>query len=938
MRKEDYREPIVRLVLVLLFISIMGMTALFMTHNYMRHRSDFLHSLTQNEQVKVELSYLVHEKLQTIRHYFYKMVMVNTDDALKLYTKKINEDITGLENDLSVIENGGAVTYLYQVNFGKTEQIAREFVYQNYHKNKIALDVIEIRAKLVELQGLLDDFLEIMMNVSLQNSSGLDGENRFSGKYSKHFLSLYKRMDPFFDRLLENSYRIYFDADSEMRQLQQIGKDVRKTFQKRLITSYTIVGGIICIIGFIVLRNVGLILIGRRNDQAALQSSNEQLENTVAERTRELQQEVDIRLQAETEQRKQTEFLRTVIDSLDHPFYVVDVTTYAIQIMNEAARLLSPGNTSFCYGLTHNRTKPCEGSEHPCPISEIKRTGKPVIMEHIHYDNENQEIYVEVHGYPIFSEDGKLIQVIEYSLDITKKKHAEMALEQASKKLVKMLRKRTRRLGEEVVHREKLQLVVEQNPSSIIITDLEGNIEYVNKMFEKVTGYTREEVLGKNSEMLHIGLTPSTTYVDMWNTIGHGEIWNGEFINKSKNDEIYHENVLVAPLTDEKGAITNYVTIKENITELKKAKETAEASSLAKSQFLSRMSHELRTPLNAINGFSQLLLTDKMRSLDTRQAEQVSQINAAGRHLLELINEILDLSRIESGKLSLSLESIVLAEAVKECVHLTSALANNCSVTVKMDTSIYNLPEVKADLTRFRQVMLNLLSNGIKYNQPGGTVSISGRIEGDMVCLEVEDNGVGISGKQLKDLFVPFARLGQDETTIEGTGIGMTITKNLVELMNGRLDVESEVGVGSVFVVRLPVVPESTVTSGQTAISILLIENNPEIIRIMRDLIGQQPDRLLIVRKDVAKGEKAVAMLQPDLIFLSFDLAKEAGLEIVSEITAKHEKSTVPIIALVADESIGKKQNYSDSDFTSFLTSPIEIDNLNVVIEKSLQN
>ncbi len=938
MRKRDFREPIVRLVLILLFVLIVAMAALFMMNSYMRHRSDFIYSLIQNEQVKVELSYLVHEKLQTIRNYFYKMVMVNTEDALKLYTKKINEDIAELEKDLSVIEKGGAVTYLYQVNFGKTEQIAREFVYQNYHKNKIAIDVIEIRAKLVEMQELLDDFLEIMMNVSLQNSSGLAGESRFSGKESEQFFSLYKRLEPFFDRLLENSYRIYFDADSEMKQLQQIGTDVRQAFQKHLVMSYVVIGGIICIIGFIVLRNIGLILMERRNDQVELQSSNEKLENTVAERTRELQQEVDVRLQAETEQRKQAEFLRTVLDSLDHPFYVVDVKTYAIRILNEAARTLGPENTSCCYGLTHNRTEPCEGDEHPCPISEIKRTGKPAIMEHIHYDAKNQEIYVEVHGYPIFNEDGELSQIIEYSLDITKRKHAEMALEQASKKLVKMLRKRTRRLGEEVVHREKLQLVVEQNPSSIIITDLEGNIEYVNKMFETVTGYTREEVLGKNSEMLHIGLTQSTTYVDMWNTIGHGKIWNGEFINKSKNDEIYHENVLVAPLTDEKGTITNYVIIKENITELKKAKEAAEASSRAKSQFLSRMSHELRTPLNAINGFSQLLLTDKMRSLDTRQVEQVSQINTAGLHLLELINEILDLSRIESGRLSMSLEPIFIAEVVKECILLTSALADDFEVSVNMDTSIRDLPAVEADLTRLRQVMLNLLSNGIKYNHPGGKVSFSGKMDGNMVCLEVEDNGVGISGEKLKDLFVPFARLGQDDTSIEGTGIGMTITKHLVELMDGRLDVESEVGAGSVFAVRLPVVPDSMVTGEQPAISILLIENNPEIIRAMRNLIGQQPDRLLIVRKDVAKGGKAVSMLQPDLIFLSLDLAEEAGLEIVSEITAKHEKNTVPIIALVADDSSEKRQNYRGSDFTSFLTSPIEIDNLNIVIEKSLQS
>lgn len=936
MRKRDLREPIVRQVLVLLFVLFLAMTALFMNQNYMRYRINFIHLLAKNEQVKVELSYLVHEKLQAIRNYFHKMALINNADALQFYTRKINEEIKGLEDFLLVIENGGAVTYLYKVNFGKTGQIAREFLYQNYHKNRIALDVIEIRAKLIEIQDYITELLEVLTDASLQSSPKLKKGDRSPGRYSDQLVSIYKRLDPFFERLLENSYRIYFDADSEMQQLQKIGTDVVKTFQKRLVAAYVVVGGIIFVIGFIVLRNIELILMDRRKDQAALRLSNEMLENTVSERTKELQKEVDIRLQAETEQRKQAEFLRTMIDSLDHPFYVVDVKTYGIQIMNEAASKLGPDNTSFCYGLTHKRTEPCTGAEHPCPISEIKRTGKPTIMEHVHYDNNNQKIYVEVHGYPIFNENGELSQIIEYSLDITKRKHAEMALEQASKKLVKMLRKRTRRLGEEVANREKLLLVVEQNPSSIIITDLEGNIEYVNKMFEKVTGYTREEVLGGNSKMLHIGLTPSTTYVDMWNTIGQGKIWNGEFINKSKNNEIYHENVLVAPLKDEKGVITNYVIIKENITELKKAKEAAEASSQAKSQFLSRMSHELRTPLNAINGFSQLLLTDKMRSLDARQAEQVSQINAAGQHLLELINEILDLSRIESGKLSLSLEPIVIADAVAQCILLTSSLAGDLKISISMDSGIQELPAVKADLTRFRQVMLNLLSNAIKYNNPGGTVFLSGRMEGDMVCLEVADNGVGISEEKLKDLFVPFTRLGQDDTEIEGTGIGMTITRYLVELMGGTLDVKSEVGAGSVFSVRLPVVAEHMGGEEQPVSTILFIENNPDNIQIMRDIVGQWPDFSLIVRKNVVKGVKAVSMLQPDLILLNLDLVEGEGREIVSEITGNHEMSTVPIIALGSDDSSMSKQECLESGFTSFLTSPIEIDNLNIVIEECL--
>lgn len=937
MRKKDLREPIVRQVLVLLFVLFLAMTALFMTQNYMRNRFDFLHSLAKNEQVKVELSYLVHEKLQTIRNYSHKMALINNADSLQLYTRRINEEVKGLEDFLSVIENGGTATYVYKVNFGKTGEIARKFVYKNYYKNRIALDVIEIRAKLIEIQDYVAELLGVLIDELLQNSPQSKIGDRFSDSYSDQLVSIYKRLDPFFERLLENSYRIYFDADSEMQQLQKIGTEVTKTFQKRLVTAYVVVGGIISIIGFIVLRNIGLILLERRRDQAALLLSNEMLENTVSERTKELQKEVDSRLQAETEQRKQTEFLRTVIDSLDHPFYVVDVKTYGIQIMNKAARRLGPDNTAFCYGLTHKRTEPCAGAEHPCPISEIKRTGKPTIMEHIHYNKNNQKIYVEVHGYPIFNEDGELHQIIEYRLDITQRKHAEMALEQASKKLVSMLRKRTRRLGEEVAYREKLQLVVEQNPSSIIITDLEGNIEYVNKMFEIVTGYAREEVIGENSKMLQIGLTPSENYVDMWNTIGQGEIWNGEFINKSKNNEIYHENVLVAPLKDERDVVTNYVIIKENITELIKAKEATEASSQAKSQFLSRMSHELRTPLNAINGFSQLLLTDKMRSLDDRQVEQVSQIRSAGQHLLELINEILDLSRIESGRLHLSLEPIILVEAVTECIRLTSNLADDSNVSISMDLSLQDLPAVAADLTRFRQVMLNLLSNAIKYNNPGGKVSLSGKVAGDMVCLEVIDNGVGISKEKLKDLFVPFARLGQDDSSIEGTGIGLTISKYLVDLMEGSLDVKSEVGAGSIFSVSLPAVTEDMRANEQSVSTVLLIENNPDNIQIIRDIIGNRPESSLIIRKNMAKGVKAVSMLQPDLVVLNLALIEGDAREIVLEIMGNHENNKVPVIALCSGELHMSKQELFDSGFISFLTSPIKADNLITVIEECLQ-
>ncbi len=953
MKVSDFKEPIVRQVLLLLLVSFLAILSLLITHRYMQERVAFIRSLANNEQVKVELSYLTYEKLQTVRSYFQKMSLVSTENELQSLTVKINDEIEGLEDILSVVENGGVVTRTYNVHFADREEIVRNFSYHNYYENRINLEVIEIRAKLVEMQSYVADFWKILTAGMQQEMSLWDHELQGEESYFEELLSTYKRLDPFFERLMENSYRIYFDADSEMRKLNQLTRDVASSFHKRSLSIYIVVAGIIFALGWIVLRNIGKILLDQSRTQIALQSSNENLESTILERTEELQKEVDVRQQGEIEQRRQTDFLKTVIDSLDHPFYVIDINTYRIQMLNKAACQLGPDNTSFCYALTHKRVEPCGGKDHPCPIVAIKRTRKPVTMEHIHYDSHGQKIYVEVHGYPIFDAGGELQQVIEYTLDVTAKKLAEMALEETNKNLERMVRNRTRSLEEEVLQREKLQLVVEQNPNTIVITDLEGNIEYVNKQFEMVTGYTKKEALGQNPKILNSGLTPPETFVDMWQTLGKGEIWNGEFINKAKNGEIYHENVLLAPLKNDKGELTNYVAIKENITELKKAREAAEASNIAKSQFLSRMSHELRTPLHAINGFSQLLLRkSKTHTLDERQMDQVLQINTAGLHLLELINEILDLSRIESGRLTLSLEPIVVGDTVKDCIPLVTPLADKFEILIDVDKSIGDLPHIQADLTRFKQVLLNLLSNAIKYNRPGGSVSLTGKLEEKMVCFEVADNGIGISEEQMKDLFVPFVRLGQDDSGIEGTGIGMTISKQLVGLMHGTLDATSEPGAGTVFRVRLPIAEQSGVknalvhdevvdeheSGSEQKATFLYIEDNPSNIQLMKFIIEQWPNYTLVVRKNAEKGIKAAGMLKPDIIFMDLHLPGMTGQEAFMELQKNKETSDIPVIALSADALPATVEDCLKLGFVSYLTKPIQIESLHVEIEKCLQS
>ena len=952
MKYSDLKEPIVRQVLLLLFVSFLAILSLLTTHRYMQKRVAFIRSLANNEQVKVELSYLTHERLQTVRSYFQNMSLVSTENELQSLTLKINHEIKGLEDILSVIEKGGVVTRSYNVHFADKELIVQNFVYQNYYKDRINLEVIEIRAKLVELQSYVSDFWKILAAGMQQDISSLE-HGFHKGYYLEDLLSAYKALDPFFERLMENSYRIYFDADLEMQKLEEITLGVERTFHTRSLVIYIVVCGIIIALGWIVLRNIGKILLEQTRIQKALQSSNENLESTILDRTEELQKEVDVRQQGEIEQRRQADFLKTVIDSLDHPFYVIDIETYKVQMLNKVAYRLGPDNISFCYSLTHKRAEPCTGKDHPCPIKEIKRTNKPVIMEHIHYDHNGQEIYVEVHGYPIFDADGKLQQMIEYSLDITDKKLALMALAETNKNLEEIVQTRTRRLKEEVQQREKLQLVVEQNPNTIVITDLDGNIEYVNKQFEIVTGYSKEEAYGHNPRLLSSGLTPSETYVDMWKTLEKGEIWNGEFINRAKNGKTYIENVLVAPLKNDKGELTNYVAIKENITELKKAREAAEASNIAKSQFLSRMSHELRTPLHAINGFSQLLLRkNKKHTLDERQMDQVLQINTAGLHLLELINEILDLSRIESGRLSLTLEPVVVADIVKECIPLVTPLADKFGIHIDVDENIGRLPYIQADFTRFKQVLLNLLSNAIKYNRPGGSVSLIGKPEKKVLCLEVIDNGIGISNEQMKDLFVPFVRLGQDDSGIEGTGIGMTISKQLMGLMHGTLDAESETDVGSVFRLKLPLAKEGDVKSvlkhakstGQSEMgfeqnaTFLYIEDNPSNIQLMKFIIEQWPQYSLVVRKNAEKGIKAAGMLKPDIIFMDLHLPGMTGQEAFTELQKNPETKDIPVIALSADALPATVEDCLKLGFVSYLTKPIEIESLRVEIEKCLQS
>jgi len=500
----------------------------------------------------------------------------------------------------------------------------------------------------------------------------------------------------------------------------------------------------------------------------------------------------------------------------------------------------------------------------------------------------------------------------------------------------------------------RLAAIVESSDDAITSLSLDGTFTSWNRGAEGLYGYPHGEVVGKPMSILIPPERRDDVSMILEKVAAGESIEHYETKRQTKDGRTIDVSMTISPTRDETGKVVGGSTIARDVSERKRseeereaAREAADRASRAKSEFLSRMSHELRTPMNAVLGFAQLLELDH---LSPEQHEATGEILKAGRHLLELIDEVLDIARIEAGKLRLSLEPVDVVAVAEESISLLTPLARQESVTLSMqkqDTS--DAVFVVADRQRLKQVLLNLISNGIKYNRKDGTVhvSIESAESGSRIKIDVTDSGRGIPAERIEQLFSPFERLGAEETGIEGTGLGLALTRPLAEAMGGALSVMSEAGTGSTFSVELASAvdaqmeddlisqddwaSEATLSTPRT---ILYVEDNLSNLKLMERVLARRVGITLLSAMQGSMGVTLARDHRPELILLDLDLPDMRGEEVLARLHSDPATVDLPVVVISADATSGQRARLVEAGARDFITKPFDVDRLLQLIDE----
>jgi len=542
---------------------------------------------------------------------------------------------------------------------------------------------------------------------------------------------------------------------------------------------------------------------------------------------------------------------------------------------------------------------------------------------------------------------------------------------------------------------EQFRSMVESAGDAIYIHDRYGKIFGVNQVASEQTGYSREELMASSVAQLDAKID----FDNLRETWDLGEAdpsiypMTLETAHRRKDGTIFSIEVRISLIPAEEGTL--FVAMVRDITERAAAekkqremyaqlerhaedlsesrkmfetqagemaqlaeeqaafKEIADKANRAKSDFLSSMSHELRTPMNAILGFAQMLDYNPKEPLSSLQKESIDHIMKGGHHLLDLINDILDLAKIEAGKVDFSIENISPSNILEECLSLITKMAAEHGIKITVPDPSAKVPRVRADHTRLKQVLLNLMSNAVKYNRENGTVSISFKETANaMLRIAVSDTGDGISKDDQSKLFKPFSRLGAENTEIEGTGIGLVVCKDLVELMNGAVGLESEVGKGSTFWIELPraegdqddaqVVVDAVAAQPKERLpdvsgTMLYVEDNPDNLKLMELIISRVDGLSMISTHTGELGIELARAERPDLIILDINLPGMSGFEALKKLRDCDETKNIPVLALSAAATQRDIDKGLEAGFLRYLTKPIMVPEIIVAIKSALE-
>ena len=649
------------------------------------------------------------------------------------------------------------------------------------------------------------------------------------------------------------------------------------------------------------------------------------------------------RVQAATENevRRRRESLQRLLDSAAEGLYGVDMQGRCSFINRSALEMLGYDKESDLLG------RDMQALVHRAPAAAVATAGaaRPYpeqrelhIVGELFWRRDGSSFPVEYWSHPMWN-DGELQGAVATFFDISERLNMQAALRQGEVRIAGL---------------------VDAVNDGVLTIDADGRIVLFNRAAERLFGVPATEAIGGTVERF-IPRNPRAFDGALTQELRFGDVDTGavrELFGKRANGQEFPLEVSLSRLDTERGtlmtAVLRDVSGLQTARAERQAREALEASSRAKTEFLSRMSHELRTPLNAVLGFSQLLRLDAHEPPSLQQLVRIQHIENAGAHLLALVNDVLDLSRVESGQMTVTLASVDLRSSVEDALSMVLPLATAVGVKtwiVGLEGDLVSRtgplePEVfvLADRLRLRQVLVNLLSNAIKYNRPGGQVRVSWQVSDELCDLHITDDGVGMAPEKLERLFEPFNRLGAENSKIEGTGIGLVLSRRLVELMQGELRIESNVDRGTQASLTLACSPDAPEQTGggsppsqhgtlDETLRVLYAEDNEVNVEIVRQVVKLRPSVAFDVAESGAIAFHKARRDQPQLILVDMNLGDMTGIELAQALHADPATAGIRLVALSADALPEQIDAALACGFEDYLTKPINFRDLLDVLD-----